>query len=186
MPLLPLTCHPATPADAVRRLDAEVDRRPDGLLCVTFRLVGELDRLRIPSAGVSRLGARLWEHTCFEAFVAVADATAYHEFNFAPSGEWTVYAFAGYRDGGVLQDPTVTPGLVVRRADEQLELAVQAALAPLSPRHRTATLRLGLSAVVEAHDGTLSYWALRHPPGRPDFHHPDAFAVKLEPTPPAC
>ena len=38
-------------------------------------------------------------------------------------------------------------------------------------------LRLGLAAVIEASDGTRSYWALRHPAGQPDFHHADAFAL---------
>jgi hypothetical protein len=33
--------------------------------------------------------------------------------------------------------------------------------------------------VIEAADGSLSYWALRHPPGKPDFHHRDAFALEL-------
>ncbi len=47
-------------------------------------------------------------------------------------------------------------------------------------------LRLGLSAVVEANDGTLSYWALRHPPGRPDFHHPDGCVLRLEPPDADC
>ena len=39
--------------------------------------------------------------------------------------------------------------------------------------------RLGLSAVIEAEDGTKSYWALNHPPGAPDFHHKDCFALEL-------
>lgn len=39
--------------------------------------------------------------------------------------------------------------------------------------------KFGLSAVVEETDGTKSYWALRHPPGVPDFHHPDCFALEL-------
>ena len=57
-----------------------------------------------------------------------------------------------------------------------------------SPPHVDATvpagrsLRLGLSAVVEEYDGMLSYWALRHPPGKPDFHHAAAFALVLEPV----
>jgi hypothetical protein len=42
-------------------------------------------------------------------------------------------------------------------------------------------LAVALSAVVEERDGTLSYWARRHPPGRPDFHHAEAFADRLEP-----
>lgn len=32
------------------------------------------------------------------------------------------------------------------------------------------SIRVGLTAVIEATDGTVSYWSLAHPPGRPDFH----------------
>jgi len=41
------------------------------------------------------------------------------------------------------------------------------------------TREFALSAVIEDDDGAFSYWALRHPPGKPDFHHPDAFALML-------
>jgi hypothetical protein len=43
----------------------------------------------------------------------------------------------------------------------------------------TGGWQLGLTAVVEAADGSLSYWALRHPVARPDFHHRDGFAQTL-------
>ncbi|MBI3061386.1 MAG: hypothetical protein HYY83_05345 [Deltaproteobacteria bacterium] len=36
------------------------------------------------------------------------------------------------------------------------------------------------AARAPAQDGTISYWALKHPPGKPDFHHPDAFALEIE------
>jgi len=39
--------------------------------------------------------------------------------------------------------------------------------------------RLGLSAVIEEAGGGRSYWALAHPPGKPDFHHSDCFALEL-------
>jgi len=39
--------------------------------------------------------------------------------------------------------------------------------------------RVALASVIEAGDGTLSYWALRHPPGKPDFHHPDGFVLGM-------
>jgi hypothetical protein len=39
--------------------------------------------------------------------------------------------------------------------------------------------RLGLSAVIEETNGRKSYWALSHPPGKPDFHHSDCFALEL-------
>ena len=42
-----------------------------------------------------------------------------------------------------------------------------------------------LSAVIEASDG-LSYWALRHPADKPDFHDADGFALLLEPPGPKC
>lgn len=38
-----------------------------------------------------------------------------------------------------------------------------------------------ISAVIEEADGTKSYWALAHPPGEPDFHHPDCFVLDLPP-----
>jgi hypothetical protein len=45
-----------------------------------------------------------------------------------------------------------------------------------------APWRLGLSAVIEDRSGQKSYWALAHPPGRPDFHHEDCFALELTPA----
>ena len=44
------------------------------------------------------------------------------------------------------------------------------------------TGELGISAVIEEQDGRLSYWALAHPPGKPDFHHRDCFALRLPPV----
>ena len=44
-----------------------------------------------------------------------------------------------------------------------------------------AAWRVGLSAVVEDAGG-VSYWALTHPAGKPDFHHPDCFALELPAT----
>ena len=38
---------------------------------------------------------------------------------------------------------------------------------------------LALSAVIERVDGSISYWALRHPSDKPDFHHPDSFVLDL-------
>ena len=54
----------------------------------------------------------------------------------------------------------------------------------LSARIRVPTLgkadwQIGVSAVIEETDGPKSYWALAHPPGDPDFHHPDCFALEF-------
>ena len=174
-----LAPHPETRQDAVRKVDARVRRGGDGTLALTFGLGGDLSRLRIPRAGERRRGRDLWRHTCFEAFVARDGNAAYHEFNLSPSREWAVYAFRAYRDGGPLDDDRLAPSIVVRRDRDRLELDALVVLDRLSPSHRHDALRLALSAVIEADDGTLSYWALRHPPGRPDFHHHESFVLRL-------
>jgi hypothetical protein len=51
--------------------------------------------------------------------------------------------------------------------------------ARISAPSPTAALRLALAAVIEERRGRLSYWGLAHPPGKPDFHHPENFLVRL-------
>jgi hypothetical protein len=153
----------------------------EGLFSVSFALTGDLGRLRIPSAGRLRRGDRLWEHTCFEAFLAPAAGTAYHELNLSPSGEWAAYAFARYRERDAsLAEVDVVPGLTVARTEGRLDLTAVLPLDRLAVLAGSRALRVALSAVVEEAGGRLSYWALRHPAGSPDFHHPDAFALAVE------
>jgi hypothetical protein len=142
---------------------------------LTFSLAGDISSLSIPESRQPGRADDLWRHTCFEAFVMAGEGPGYHEFNFSPSGEWAVYAFRGYRDAEVLEHE-ITPGIVVRKTIDRLELEAEICLDFL-PQGRP--LRVGLSAVLEDADGVLSYWALRHPPGKPDFHHTDAFALQL-------
>jgi hypothetical protein len=60
-----------------------------------------------------------------------------------------------------------------------LQLEAQIELASLAEAPPDGPWRLGLSAVIEGAAGELSYWALAHPPGRPDFHRADCFALEL-------
>ena len=172
---LTLACHPQTPARAIRGIDVAVGGAGTGILTLAFVLEGDLSGVRIPESRPSRCTHGLWQHTCFEAFVMAGEGPGYYEFNFSPSREWAACAFRGYRDGGELE-VALAPGILVCRTGDRLEL--EAGIRPdcLPPGR---SLRLGLSAVVEDADGVLSYWALRHPPGKPDFHHTDAFALDL-------
>lgn len=151
-----------------------------GVLEFSFSLEGDLARLRIPQRRPPRRAERLWQHTCFEAFIGRMDSPAYHELNFSPSGEWAVYAFRGYRDREPLADDEYEPRIAVRHARERLELGAVIALDRVSLIQERALLKLALSAVIEEESGALSYWALKHPPGKPDFHYPDAFALELD------
>jgi hypothetical protein len=143
-------------------------------------------RLRVPAFRAPCIGSELWRHTCFEAFLATEAAATYHELNFAPSGEWAVLAFRGYRDGQPLTSSVPTPAIAIRAASQSLELDVVVTLDGLSPAYASARLRLALATVIEETSGARSYWAAHHPPGDPDFHHADAFVVRLEPLVGTC
>ena len=175
-----LRCHPSKRPETVRAIAVLVRRSPSAELQMTFRLDGDIPRILVPSPGAPRIATQLWQHTCFEAFIAVQGQPAYHEFNFAPSGEWAVYAFCGYRNGGPLVNEMMHPHIEVRSTGGRLELDAVVRLDGLSAVHPRAPLRVGLSAVIEASDGR-SYWALRHPADKPDFHDADGFALLLEP-----
>lgn len=174
-----LKCHPSTRTQSVRSIKV-LARRSSNELQLTYRLEGDVSRIVMPSPAPPRIGVELWRHTCFEVFIAVEDRQEYHEFNFAPSGEWTVYAFSGYRNGSPLTDASMRPNTALRSTDGRVELDAVARLDALSDIHPRARLRIGLAAVVEASDG-VSYWALHHPAEKPDFHAADGFALLLEP-----
>src|SRR5258708_15471695 len=148
-----LECHPVKRCEAVRAIEVLMRRSTDVEVKMTFRLDGDLSRLRIPRPGTPRIATDLWRHTCFEAFIAIKGQTAYFEFNFAPSGEWAVYAFAAYRDGGPIANENLQPLIAARSTENRLELKSIVRLDSLSSIHPEATLRVGLCAVVEASDG---------------------------------
>jgi hypothetical protein len=178
--MIDLIAHPSTRSDVVDGIRAEVRRSASGTLECTFRIVGDVARIRVPTPRAARIAEGLWQHTCLEAFIAIEGRTEYHEFNFAPSGEWTACAFRGYRDGAPLTDETLAPSIALRATEEGLELRAVVQLERLSRLHPRAPLRVGLSAVIEARDGTRSYWALRHRAEKPDFHDANTFALRLE------
>jgi len=168
---VPLVPHPATPSVAARAILVEVRRAPRAL-ALRYVLSGDVERLRIPRPRPPARADGLWRHTCLEVFVASGEGAGYEEFNFSPSGEWAAYAFTAYREGGAaLQRPA--PALSVNASAQTLELSAELACPAQTP------LRLGLAAVVEDAAGALSFWALRHPAGRPDFHHAASFAMEI-------
>ena len=167
----------STPCGFVDRLDVAVARPQADALALRYTLVAKRDRVRIPPPATCARADGLWRHTCFEAFLKLAGESAYRELNFSPSGEWAAYRFSGYRTG-MLSDPEQSaPQLEVHPSADGLILDARV---PLPPALATATaLTMAIAAVVESDDGTLSYWALRHPGSQPDFHHSDSFLLEL-------
>lgn len=106
-------------------------------------------------------------------------AQGYYELNFAPSRQWAVYRFDAYREAMCATRLDAPPEISVRRFDDRLEVDAAVTLQDLIALQGAPRLRVGLSAVVEGESGTLSYWALKHAPGKPDFHDPDCFVLEL-------
>src|SRR5260370_8709942 len=133
-----LRCHPSTCTEAVRAIQVLVRRSASAELEMTFRLDGDIPRIRVSPPGVPRFATQLWRHTCFEAFIAMEGQPAYHEFNFAPSGEWAVYAFGGYRDGGPDANEMMRPHIALRSTDSLLWLETPGRLDSQSSNHSRA------------------------------------------------
>ena len=167
-----LIAHPDCEPPPIR-IAVELSRPRPGALSLQYLVTGAIVDLRVPAPAPPRRSERLWETTCFEAFLA-GEGDAYTELNFSPSGEWAAYRFGAYRTG--MADAALPPPrTIISAAADRLELRAEIRL------ERRRRGRIGLSAVIEDQSGAKSYWALTHVPGPPDFHHPDCFAAELPP-----
>lgn len=176
-----LHCHPDTPCTAVESIESFLRWHKGPVLTVTYVLNGVVDQLRIPPDPLARRVDDLWQHTCFELFIGAKNDAEYYEFNFSPGGEWRAYSFRDYRDGGPCNDDEIEPKITVQRGSASLELSAVIRLNHFLGIQPDVCLCIGLSSVIEDLNGALSYWALKHPPGKPDFHHSDNFALEFEP-----
>jgi hypothetical protein len=113
--LTALTAHPSTPNDAVHSLGVRVRAERSDILVFHYSLAADMSRVRVPASGVGGPADALWKHTCFEAFVAGADASGYHEFNFSPSHDWAIYRFSAYRERMSRAESGAAPQISVRR-----------------------------------------------------------------------
>jgi hypothetical protein len=170
-----LICHPAMPARSVTRVRAGLAPNTMGLSQLEYRVFAG-GALALPAPARPGRRDELWKTTCFEMFAQLDDEPGYQEHNFSPSRNWAAYAFTSHRQGRRDLDiaaPAVSGWGDVTGYALEVKLDLRALWA--SP------CRIGLSAIIEEADGTRSYWALAHPPGEPDFHHPDCFALELPP-----
>jgi hypothetical protein len=167
-----LTRHPETPSSA-RTLPVWVGRTGRWLR-TTFRIPGDTSALLFPARELSEFRSNLWEHSCFEAFVRPSGAREYVEVNLSPSTAWAGYHFDDYRQG-MRAVSLGRPKVVSTPWQNRYELSAGVML----PDWGDLPWQVNLCAVLEEKDGNKSYWALAHPPGKPDFHHPDCFVLEL-------
>jgi hypothetical protein len=179
-----LVGHPAQPAAGVAGVDVELSIDAGGGVDLLLTIHGAAAGLRIPEPCTPAETDGLWRHTCAELFVAVAGDPAYREFNFSPSGQWAAYHFSAYRVRARRSGAVVVPRIALSRSAGRTAVAVTLPAAALPPSPR---LQVGISLVLEASDGSLSYWALAHAAGRPDFHRRETFReLCIAAADPAC
>jgi hypothetical protein len=177
---IPLLSHGASACEAVRTLGVAVRAFDSERLVLRYVLEGDFERLLLPAEDAARRAHELWLHTCFEAFLMVAGSQGYCELNFAPSRAWAMYRFSARRQGMAVVTEARAPHLALQRTAASITLDATVFWRDLIPEPSPLKLRIAMAAVVEDEGGRLSYWALRHPPGRPDFHHPDSFTLELD------
>lgn len=168
-----LRLHPDYRCPAVGSIDVEIARAGASKLTLTYAVTGNVGELRFPEPASPQRTDELWRHTCFEMFLKHGAAAGYAEFNFSPSSQWAAYRFDDYRSGMSPLEIPSPPRIEWRKSESGALLQVDLRVDDAGP------WKLGLSAVIEDQDGAISYWALAHPPGRPDFHHADCFALEL-------
>jgi hypothetical protein len=174
-PLLPFARSSDGP---VRALVASCEKG-EGVLRFRYMLDADLSALRIPPSRSPGRADELWKHTCFEAFVAGSPfGDGYLELNFSPSTQWAAYSFETYRKGMAPVALPAAPRVEVTGAASRL--VVEAVVGMPEPVDVPgAKLRIALSAVIEDESGRISYWALKHAPDKPDFHHAAGFILEV-------
>jgi hypothetical protein len=174
-----LSRHPSGPSFHPKlETFAAVELASGARLQLRYRLRGDLADVALAAHAPSRRVDRLWEHTCFEAFVAPEGREQYVEINVAPSTDWAAYVFDRYRHGMRPLDLARPPTIAVTRQPDELRVTADVDLTALTDS--PWPWRVGLCAVVAETGGARSYWALRHPGPTPDFHDAAGFAVLLK------
>ncbi len=152
--------------------------RDGSVLSLRYELTGPLDRLIIPAAVPSpQRRDGLWQHTCLECFLAVPGNARYWEVNLSPCGDWNVYRLSGYRTDLTPETAIRSLPIAVEHGEGQLRL--EARLDLTATVARGDPLEVGICAVLEGNNGTLSHWALTHGAAVPDFHRREDFLLHL-------
>jgi hypothetical protein len=167
-----LVAHPDTPPKGIYGVQVRWFEAADGRLVLRW-LVAGVDALAVPPFAGKGRGDELWQTTCGELFLKDRHGSGYREFNFSPSGRWAAYRFSAYREGRI-EEELPAPDVSGEGGQHLFVLTAKLDVSVLA-----GSDLVGLSAVMEEKDGTKSYWAIAHPPGQPDFHHPACFALPL-------
>lgn len=106
-------------------LRGQLEREGDQLQ-VHYGLSGDLASVVVPppAAGGPHRADGLWEHTCFELFLAAEGSECYWEVNLAPNGNWNLYRLEGYRRGLAREADREALPFAVQHGPQELQLTL--------------------------------------------------------------
>ncbi len=153
------------------------------VLHLDFVLKADLREIKIPEPVDKPSRAdNLWEHTCFEAFISLENASEYLEVNLSPSGSWNIYEFKSYRGSRIEAEQLSCKPLVLRsKTNFNVQIEVDlSSIGWIKNSKKDVDLLLGLTGVVELKNSIKSYCALTHKSEKPDFHRKESFILRLK------
>lgn len=192
------TLIPFHPSPYPLVFDVEASLQPKSpslvLLSIAYHVTGEaINEINLLSEPLtqSERAHDLWKNTCFEWFLKTntASSSRYWEFNAAPTGAWNFYELASYRaplrESPFLSHPKFqsqfTPGDSSSNSS-RYSFLFQGELNPLlmesSPKD-SMVFQLAITSVIKWKSDAVSYYSLRHPKEKPDFHSPEGFVLSL-------
>jgi hypothetical protein len=144
-----------------------------------YALGGNIGEVLLPPTSLSRRRRdELWKATCFEFFLAVQDQPGYWEFNMSPSGDWNVYRMDAYRRVGFREETAISQ-LQFESKKESRQVVLDVSLELTSIIRPDEEIQAGITAVIQAMDGSETFWALDHPAPYADFHLRESFILGL-------
>lgn len=161
------------PAQPIKVQYAVTLKWPD--LFLSFKVTANTEHLILPDiVNPQSRQNELWNSTCFEFFLKDSGSTEYFEFNLSPSGSWNFYHLDSYRQG--LKEDSRIPQPRFEREQDKKSLRVSSVIhfGKLPPMTNP---QMGISAVLAETSGNKSYWALKHPDQKPNFHHLESFCL---------
>lgn len=145
-------------------------------LTIHYQVFSDGEKIKIPPTVTQpNRQDNLWGTTCFEFFLGIVNSPVYWEFNLSPSGDWNVYRFSGYRQG--MQPETAFSSLPFEFTRETDHLSLNISIDLEQMIQNSQQLELAITMVIEDKEGTITYWALKHPGSEADFHRRDSFVA---------
>ena len=178
--LVPFTKTSARTAASRFQISGQL-RRSNKIIEVEYKVKDPYFDIQWPSTVNQPLRENdLWQHTCFELFLAPWGLNEYWEYNFSPSRNWNCYRFSAYRENQRAEHSIAS--CKISRTENDAVTSTIIASTPIIEKFSRLTLSTGISAVIEDKSGTLHYYALTHADNsNPDFHNKKSFMLTLGP-----